>query len=1142
MSSRLLIVLVLLFGVLARPVVAQSMQAIGTVPGSGITIQVTNVYNGIPPRGYLPLRVSIANTSNSDGRWEVVTQAAEAGGTNDRHFGAQATCAVPAHVTQVFEVLAPLPNTTGRGLPHVSVQLTGPGVTNGNVQFNPVVQDPPPSALSRTVPMTAISAAARGRATCTRVTITSSSDGSTTRTSTTDQPDGSTVQQILVTHPDGSTQTTTINRNPGGVQVGPAQVITTPAKGGGAPAPGGTVNTYTGNVTISSGTLIFRPGAVGGSATPSPTSGSANPAPVSPAPTGPPGASTNPANAPGANGSVAIDSLASLQDSALINSGLLEKTTPKPGDTANTTVVKDPLTGQVVRTTVLKHLDGSTTTFSATPAPVGFNVETVVADASGAKISTNHEILLSPQYMQQALPTDLSQPGPTAQVPTVDALVNSMGKLAVTPPPSLNLASALAPAPGVPGISQGGIIINNGTVTVTGNGVLQGNVTVGSNGSLVINNGGSLVVGGPSVANSNALSLNGTGTLVKTGIGTMTLGGNQIYAASYSGPPPPPPPPPASRGPSPVLRGTNTFSSGGVTYGGIGPPARGFRGGYQVIQRQAGSPIFVGLSSALSQTFGDKIKTYFSTTCVRPIQQSTLDTNPDTTQMSSDWRAYLGFDLLFLTGTDWAAAPAGVRTALAYWVAAGGELRLVADSDGGLNLPPRQGERYGAGFLELFSEDELSNYNFALEHTDPGDRALFSLEYRPASAVPASSPDEIPPGFEKRVFTVSPYILEHFFGFDSTALSGAAAAAQSVVVTGLPGSFAQAGADFPAGSKLNYDLSNDKITIVNTKPNLDRMAALLSSYGAPAGVTVNAGPVVAKTAPTAAAPSPAPVEIKRFADETPHLGNHYLLVAIVILCFGILVGPLNLFWFCTGPRRPHLLWVTPLLAIAASIAIIAFILFAEGIGGRGIYYRITQLVPDGKVAVESEVESAVTGLLTHRDFVLSQPAWVLDYDQAKGNVEWDRGDFMQSGPHFQGDWFVSRREQTLVARSVVPTRAALRVVAGATGQPPVLTSEYNDWMQNLFYMDQDGRYWKVDKISDGKPTPLQPATEDEFKAAWNENLRTAPDWFLTYLRRLAPRPGNFFAQGNGSASALEPEYTGLRWNRFYHLITGPVVQ
>src|SRR6202789_1888978 len=102
------------------------------------------------------------------------------------------------------------------------------------------------------------------------------------------------------------------------------------------------------------------------------------------------------------------------------------------------------------------------------------------------------------------------------------------------------------------------------------------------------------------------------------------------------------------------------------------------------------------------------------------------------------------------------------------------------------------------------------------------------------------------------------------------------------------------------------------------------------------------------------------------------------------MLFGVLVGPLNLFWLCRGSRRPHLLWVTPVLAVLASVIIMAFIYLAEGIGGHGVYYRVTQIEPNGKFAVESEVASSVTGLLMHRGFDLPDSTWLNDYSFVGG--------------------------------------------------------------------------------------------------------------------------------------------------------------
>jgi hypothetical protein len=594
-------------------------------------------------------------------------------------------------------------------------------------------------------------------------------------------------------------------------------------------------------------------------------------------------------------------------------------------------------------------------------------------------------------------------------------------------------------------------------------------------------------------------------------------------STTATGTPPPPPPPP----PGVLPKGSRR---GGAP---VGPPK---------VYRQQGQAIFVGLSPALNQNKGASIKTYFNSLCARPLQQTSLD--PD--QLSSDWRAYLGFDLLFYTAADWLDAPPGVRLAITQWVAAGGELRLVANSDGGLDLPPRDGEHYGAGLIELFTPDELANYDFNAEHLDPAERFLFSLAYQPTPPTAPGAPSAaIPAGMQKRQFLVGNNTVAQLIKFDPVTIISGNQSANYVVADQLANPFRNAKVEFPPAARVDFEDSFDpttpsKMIVTNTPANLDAIAAILKGDGEPDGVVVGVGPAL--PVPPAGNVDVA-AKIPNFADAAPVLVTHYLLVALTIVLFGILVGPVNLFVFCNGPRRPNLLWVTPLLAFGSGLVILVFILLAEGIGGHGLTFRITQLVPDGKFAVESEVDASVSGVLFQHDFELPNPAWILEYHAENPLQVGDWGDFWQSGPRYSGEWFASRRAQALVAQTVAPSRAALHVAPAADGQAPVLTSEYNDWMEKLFYLDDQGRYWKVDRISDGQPTPLQPATAEEFDAAWDAIMSSAPAAFIDdgALRKLTPRPGTFFALGNGGNPALEPALSGLHWSNFRHIITGPVL-
>lgn len=61
-------------------------------------------------------------------------------------------------------------------------------------------------------------------------------------------------------------------------------------------------------------------------------------------------------------------------------------------------------------------------------------------------------------------------------------------------------------------------------------------------------------------------------------------------------------------------------------------------------------------------------------------------------ELSSDWRAYSGVDIIMLTGSDWMAAPAGARNAMLQWNRLGGRLLIytsAAASDlGSLGIEP----------------------------------------------------------------------------------------------------------------------------------------------------------------------------------------------------------------------------------------------------------------------------------------------------------------------------------------------------------------------------------------------------------------------------------------------------------------------
>ncbi|MEM9480451.1 MAG: hypothetical protein AAGA58_12430, partial [Verrucomicrobiota bacterium] len=79
------------------------------------------------------------------------------------------------------------------------------------------------------------------------------------------------------------------------------------------------------------------------------------------------------------------------------------------------------------------------------------------------------------------------------------------------------------------------------------------------------------------------------------------------------------------------------------------------------------------------------------------------------------------------------------------------------------------------------------------------------------------------------------------------------------------------------------------------------------------------------------------------------------IVVLVLIAFGILVGPVNLFSLAKSGRR-HLLFITtPIISLATSILLAAIIFLQDGFGGNGKRFVLLQSAPDQtKVCISQE--------------------------------------------------------------------------------------------------------------------------------------------------------------------------------------------
>ena len=273
----------------------------------------------------------------------------------------------------------------------------------------------------------------------------------------------------------------------------------------------------------------------------------------------------------------------------------------------------------------------------------------------------------------------------------------------------------------------------------------------------------------------------------------------------------------------------------------------------------------------------------------------------------------------------------------------------------------------------------------------------------------------------------------------------------------------------------------------------------------------------------------------------------YALFIIVLIAFGILVGPVNLFVFAKSGQRHKLFITTPLISLGASLILIALIIVQDGFGGNGIRRVLMEVRPDAgaNAAYLHQEQFCRTGVLTGSRFTIDTPStfepvviaasrWArfTDGSGAKGTFNLQPTD---GKLHASGDWFQSRSEHGHILSAVVSTRGRIE----KTDTPGTYLSTFEFPIDTLLYEDEAGKWHRAEAITAGKrftPTPVDVATTvailaGEIKAFAARNQQ--------FLKTAKDRPGHFIAITT-HAPGIDTN-PGIRWKETRTVITGPIV-
>ncbi len=267
---------------------------------------------------------------------------------------------------------------------------------------------------------------------------------------------------------------------------------------------------------------------------------------------------------------------------------------------------------------------------------------------------------------------------------------------------------------------------------------------------------------------------------------------------------------------------------------------------------------------------------------------------------------------------------------------------------------------------------------------------------------------------------------------------------------------------------------------------------------------------------------------------------------LILIAFGIIVGPVNLFIFAKSGRRHRLFITTPIISITTSLLLIVLIIFQDGFGGEGRRLVLMEVRPDENqnAAFIHQEQFSRTGVMTSPSFSIDASALFVPVP-IKAN-RWSRftNSYDTSGNYdiqptggklfASGSWFQSRSEQGQLISAVVPTRGRIELSKEAGS----IVSNFDFPIKTLIYRDEN-KYYRADNLTKGKPvklTSIEPPVayitiEDINKKFTNRNQ--------SFYKKVQDRNGHYIAI-TSDAPAIET-HPSIDW-KTTTVITGPIVR
>lgn len=270
-------------------------------------------------------------------------------------------------------------------------------------------------------------------------------------------------------------------------------------------------------------------------------------------------------------------------------------------------------------------------------------------------------------------------------------------------------------------------------------------------------------------------------------------------------------------------------------------------------------------------------------------------------------------------------------------------------------------------------------------------------------------------------------------------------------------------------------------------------------------------------------------------------------VGIILILFGLLVGPVNLFYFAKAGQRHRLFFTTPIISLGASLLLIAFILFQDGTGGTGVQTSLVYVNPASSSVSIHQTQLSRTGVLFSGSFTTDEPANILPvtlpdsrWTRIKSGYDSAAQNYTQAdAKSFGGDWFQSRSEQAQIVEMSRSSRGRIELTSAAD-QPPMLKSSLAYPVEVIFYTDGEGKLWSSNgPLATGGTVTLRADENNSFADnVANYSLKGHP-LLKQVVQPSLPR-NHFFAFTRDPKAEFISTLTSIAWAQRQSFVWGPI--